>query len=150
VTGVAEKHDAYAAAGAALTKSGTSTLELALAGVPMAVTYRVNPLSAAIARRMIQVPHVAMVNLLAKRLLVPELLQEDCNPRRLADTVLRLLGDADAAAAQRAGFAEVIAALRPEHGPPSHAAAREVLAMLDNAKPGAGALAGPKRKPWFR
>ena len=47
VTGAdAEKHDAYAAANVALTKSGTSTLELALAGVPMAVTYRVNPLSA--------------------------------------------------------------------------------------------------------
>lgn len=44
VTDVDDKHDAFAAAGAALTKSGTSTLELALAGVPMAVTYRVNPL----------------------------------------------------------------------------------------------------------
>ena len=80
MTEVADKHDAYAAAGAALTKSGTSTLELALAGVPMAVTYRVNPVSAAMARRMIQVPHVAMVNLLAGRALVPELLQEACNP----------------------------------------------------------------------
>ena len=90
VTEVAEKHDAYAAAarpglGAALTKSGTSTLELALAGVPMAVTYRVNPISAFMARRMIRVPHVAMVNLLAGRALVPELLQEDCNPRALAE-----------------------------------------------------------------
>ena len=65
VTEIGEKHDAYAAAAAALTKSGTSTLELALAGVPMAVTYRVNPMTAAIARRLIRVPHVAMVNLLA-------------------------------------------------------------------------------------
>ena len=47
----------------------------------MAVTYRVNALSAFMARRMIRVPHVAMVNLLAKHALVPELLQEDCNPR---------------------------------------------------------------------
>ncbi len=149
VTTVAEKHDAYAAAGAALTKSGTSTLELALAGVPMAVTYRVNPLSAAMARRLIQVPHVAMVNLLAKRLLVPELLQEDCNPRRLADTVLHLLRDAGAAAAQRAGFAEVVATLQPEYGPPSHAAACEVLAMLAAPMPAPGQT-GPRRKPWFR
>ena len=55
VTELADKHDAYAAAAGALTKSGTSTLELALAGVPMAVTYRVNPISAAIARRLIRV-----------------------------------------------------------------------------------------------
>ena len=75
VTDAGDKHDAYAAASAALTKSGTSTLELALAGVPMAVTYRVNLLTALMARRMIQVPHVAMVNLLAGRRLVPELLQ---------------------------------------------------------------------------
>lgn len=125
-----DKHDAYAAAAAALTKSGTSTLELALAGVPMAVTYRVNPVSAFIARRLIRVPHVAMVNLLAQRLLVPELLQEDCTPRKLADTVLALLHDPAAAAAQRAGFRAVVEQLRPPAGLPSHAAAREVLAAL--------------------
>ncbi len=128
-----DKHDAYAAArdgmGVALTKSGTSTLELALAGVPMAVTYRVNPISAALARRLIRVPHVAMVNLLAGRLLVPELLQGDCNPRALADTVLRLLRDPAARAAQQAGFAQVIGQLRPPGGTPSAAAAREVLAL---------------------
>ena len=135
VTEVADKHDAYAAAGAALTKSGTSTLELALAGVPMAVTYRVNPVSAAMARRMIQVPHVAMVNLLAGRALVPELLQQACNPRQLADTVMSLLTDDAARAAQRAGFAEVAASLRPPHGLPSEAAAREVCALLEATLP---------------
>src|SRR6202012_4539028 len=72
VTELQDKHDAYAAAGVALTKSGTSTLELALAGVPMAVTYRVNAVSAYMARRMIRVKHVAMVNLLAGRAAVPE------------------------------------------------------------------------------
>ena len=135
VTDVEEKHDAYAAAagaagGAALTKSGTSTLELALAGVPMAVTYRVNPISAAMARRMIRVPYVAMVNLLAGRALVPELLQQDCTPRKLADTVLELLRDEAAAAAQRAGFQEVIAGLRAPDGVPSEAAAREVMGVI--------------------
>lgn len=130
VTELADKHDAYAAADAALTKSGTSTLELALAGVPMAVTYRVNPISAAFARRLIRVPHVAMVNLLAGRELVPELLQGDCTPDRLAETVLHLLHDPAAAAAQRAGFQAVLAQLRPPGGAPSHVAAQELLAML--------------------
>ena len=104
VTEDADKHDAYAAASAALTKSGTSTLELALAGVPMAVTYRVNRVSAMMARRMIRVPHVAMVNLLAGRAVVPELLQQDCKPEKLRRTVLSLLRDPAVAGAQREAF----------------------------------------------
>jgi len=131
VTEAADKHDAYAAAAAALTKSGTSTLELALAGVPMAVTYRVNPITAMIARRMIRVPYVAMVNLLAGRAVVPELLQQDCTPERLADTVRRLLTEPDVASAQRRAFHEVIASLAPPAGPPSAAAARAVLETMD-------------------
>ncbi len=130
VTELADKHDAYAAAAAALTKSGTSTLELALAGVPMAVTYRVNPISAAIARRLIRVPHVAMVNLLAGRAAVPELLQRDCRPAKLAETVEHLLGDPAAALAQRTAFRAVAERLRSPSGTPAQAAAREVLAVL--------------------
>jgi lipid-A-disaccharide synthase len=130
-----EKHDAYAAAGAALTKSGTSTLELALAGVPMAVTYRVNPITAALARRMIRVPHVAMVNLLAGREIVPELLQQDCTPARLHQTLCTLLTDASVAAAQRAAFAEIMASLRAPSGLPADAAAQAVLDVLDQPRP---------------
>jgi len=135
VTATQDKHDAYAAAAAALTKSGTSTLELALAGVPMAVTYRVNAVSAAIARRLIRVPYVAMVNLLAGRAVVPELLQEDCTPERLAATVEALVHDPAIAEAQRAAFRGVVASLRVPEGDPSQAAAREVLDTLDDARP---------------
>ncbi len=131
VTELDDKHDAYAAAAAALTKSGTSTLELALAGVPMAVTYRVNPVSAAMARRMIRVPHVAMVNLLAGRAVVPELLQQDCRPDTLAATLLGLIRDPAAADAQRSAFRSLLAGLMPQDGSPSHAAAAAVLALLD-------------------
>ena len=130
VRDVSERYDAFAAARAALTKSGTSTLELAMAGVPMAVTYRVNPLSAMMARRLIKVPHVAMINLLAKRALVPELLQEDCAPARLAQTVRGLLTDEAEAAAQRAGFTAALASLRAPGGTPSLAAARAILGMV--------------------
>jgi lipid-A-disaccharide synthase len=133
VTDVDDKHDAYAAAGAALTKSGTSTLELALAGVPMAVTYRVNPLSAALARRLIRVPHVAMVNLLAGRELVPELLQQGCRPDRLRAVLRSLLIDQAAAGAQRAAFAAIMATLAAPAGLPSDAAAAAVLEVLDQA-----------------
>ena len=130
VTDLDDKHDAYAAASAALTKSGTSTLELALAGVPMAVTYRVNAISGFMARRMIKVKHVAMVNLLAGRAVVPELLQQDCTPDKLAATLLHLMRDPDAAAAQRAAFAGIMARLSPGTELPSHAAAAAVLEML--------------------
>ena len=127
VRDVSARYDAFAAAKAALTKSGTSTLELAMAGVPMAVTYRVNPISAAIGRRLIKVPYVAMINLLAGRALVPELLQEDCRADRLAQTVLGLLRDPAQAAAQRAGFAAALASLQAPEGMPSAAAAKAIL-----------------------
>ena len=130
VRDVAARYDAFAAAKAALTKSGTSTLELAMAGVPMAVTYRVNPISAAIGRRLIKVPHVAMINLLAGRALVPELLQEECRPNRLAQTILGLLRDPAGAAQQRAGFAAALASLQAPEGSPSEAAAKAILSEL--------------------
>ncbi len=130
VTELADKHDAYAAASAALTKSGTSTLELALAGVPMAVTYRVNAVSGLVARRMIRVRYVAMLNLLAGRAVVPELLQGDCTPGKLAATVLGLLDDPASAERQRADFRAVLAQLRPPEGEPSEAAASAVLRLL--------------------
>ncbi len=133
VTDTADKHDAFAASAVALTKSGTSTLELAMGGVPMVVTYRVNPLSAAIARRMITVSHASLVNLLAQREIVPELLQEACTPELLAAALRVLLDDPAAAAAQRAGFRDVLAMLRPDSQAPSDAAAAAVLRLLDQA-----------------
>ena len=108
--------------------------ELALAGVPMAVTYRVNAISAAMARRLIRVPHVAMVNLLAERELVPELLQADCTPETLSRTTLRLLRDPDAGQAQRDAFRTLLDTLRPPEGTPSEAAARQVLQVLDQPR----------------
>lgn len=133
VHSVMERYDAFAAAKAALTKSGTSTLELAMAGVPMAVTYRVNPLSAAIGRRLIKVPYVAMINLLAGKALVPELLQEDCRAQTLSQTILALLRDPAQAEAQRRGFHTALASLQAPEGTPSEAAAHAILRLLDKA-----------------
>lgn len=131
VTDLADKHDAFAAAGAALTKSGTSTLELALAGVPMAVTYRVNPVTAFLARRLIRVPFVAMVNLLAGRAVVPELLQENCRPDVLARAVQTLFEDTAAAQGQKEAFAQVLRGLEGPGGMlPADAAAQAVLDLL--------------------
>ncbi|MGC1409388.1 MAG: lipid-A-disaccharide synthase [Acetobacteraceae bacterium] len=130
---LAAKHDAFAASAAAATKSGTSTLELAMAGVPMVVTYRVNPLTAAIVRRLVTVRYGSLVNLLAQREVVPELIQEACTPDRLAASVHALLDDPSVAAAQRAGCRDVLGSLRPPAGMPSDAAATAVLSVLDQS-----------------
>jgi lipid-A-disaccharide synthase len=131
VSDAGDKHDAYAAASAGLIKSGTSSLEVALAGVPHVVGYKLNAVTAFMVRRLIQVPYVSIVNLLAERAIAPELLLEHCNPRELADALLPLLRDPGAAEAQRAGFREVMGLLRPPEGLPSEAAAAAVLEMLD-------------------
>ena len=134
VEGNADKHDAFAAVaqsgGAGLIKSGTSSLEMAVAGIPHVVGYRVNPITAAIVRRLVKVPHASLVNLLAEREVVPERLQQDCTPEALAEALLRPLLDPAVAAAQRAGFHEALARLRAPEGLPSEAAAEAVLRML--------------------
>jgi len=126
-----DKHDGFAASAAALTKSGTATLELAMAGVPMLVTYRVNPLSAAIARRLITVQYASLINLLADAAVVPELIQDACTADKLAGALQRLLSDPAAADAQRMACQAVLQQLRPPCGLPSEAAAAAVLELLD-------------------
>ncbi|MXV44741.1 lipid-A-disaccharide synthase [Saccharibacter sp. 17.LH.SD] len=132
VADIHDKHDAFRAARCALTKSGTSTLELAMANVPMVVTYKVNLLSALIARWMIKVPYVAMVNLLAGREVVPEMLQEKCTPKQLAEKVSEILKNPEIADAQRAAFADVLGQLAPTgERTPADAAADEVMDLMN-------------------
>ena len=130
VTETRDKHDAFAASAAALTKSGTSSLELAVAGVPMWSAYRVNPLTAAIARRLIKVRYASLVNLLAGSEVVPEMIQQDCTPERLAAALARLLNDPAAATDQRAACRAALALLLLPSGSPSDAAADAVLGCL--------------------
>jgi len=81
----------FAAADAALAKSGTTTLEAALADVPMVVAYRVHPLTSWLARRLITVPWISLVNLVAEAPVVEELTQRSVTPERLAEAVRPLL-----------------------------------------------------------
>lgn len=112
-----------AAADAALVKSGTSTLQAALADVPMVIAYRMHPLTFAVARRVVQVPHVGLVNLLARREVVPECLQRQVRPEVLSRHLAAVLEDEGVAARQRAEFATIRRAL----GTPG--AARRVAAL---------------------
>lgn len=136
VTGDAAKFDAFAVADAAMAASGTVSLELAIAGTPHLIAYRVSPLTAAIVRRLIRVRHVSLVNLLAHEPLVPELLQQACRPGRVRAEIARLLDDAGAAAAQRRVAREVAATLGHDGPPPSRRAANAVLEALAAGRQG--------------
>jgi lipid-A-disaccharide synthase len=93
---------------AALAKSGTTTLEAALALTPLVVVYRMNAASYALAKRVVKVPHIALANLIAEDRVAPEFVQDAATPEALADAVLPLL-DAQSEARRQmiAGFARV-------------------------------------------
>ena len=126
----AEKLSAFQASDAALAASGTVSLELALAGVPMLVAYRVSGLTLFIANRLVRTEYVNLVNLILGRGVIPEILHGDCTPERLATETLRLLKDEGAREAQMAACRGAIAALRAGDESPSDRAARVVLDLI--------------------
>jgi lipid-A-disaccharide synthase len=106
-------YDALAAADCAIVASGTATVEAALLGTPMVVVYRVNRVTAAIVRRMIRTPFIGMVNLIAGKRVVPELIQDAFTPEAVETEVRKLLESESARAEAKAGLAEVRARLGP-------------------------------------
>lgn len=118
------------AARAALTKSGTVTLQLALADVPMVVGHRMNPLTYLVARKLVRVEHVALANLVAGRGVVPELLQDDLTPEALARAAAPLLRSADP---ERERVREGLEEVRSRLGEPGCSArvAREAFRLLE-------------------
>ncbi|MGC2530935.1 MAG: lipid-A-disaccharide synthase [Candidatus Acidiferrum sp.] len=109
-----QTYNALAAADAAIVSSGTATIEAALLDVPMVVVYRVTPLTALLAKPLVRTKFFSMVNLIAERIVVPELIQKDFTPDRVSEEVVRLLKDPSARDTLRAGLAEV----RNRLGPP--------------------------------
>ncbi len=106
-------YDALAAADCAVVASGTATIEAALLGTPMVVIYRMSPLSALILRRMIRAPFLSMVNLIAGRRVVPELIQDDFTPEAVEGQVRRLLDSPAARDEMKSSLAEVRTKLGP-------------------------------------
>ena len=107
-----ETYDLVHASDVAIVASGTATLETALLERPMVIVYRTAPLTYALARRLVSVPFIGMPNLIAGRGVVPELIQDDANPERMAAEVARFLDDPAHAAATR----DALAAIRPALG----------------------------------
>ena len=128
VEGDDDKFRAFKLAQAALAASGTVTLELALAGTPMVVAYRVDPVAAPFLRRLIKAPTVVLANLVLGENAFPEFHQETVTPENLANTLLPLLSDTDERRRQEAALARIPGLLRTEGGrAPSEAAADVVL-----------------------
>jgi lipid-A-disaccharide synthase len=121
--------EVMAAADALLVASGTATLEAALLGAPMVICYRVSRLTELIARALTRVRWIGLPNLVAGRLVVPELIQGAVTGARLAEEVARLLDDPVAATAQRAAFKE----LRARLGEPG-VGRRAARAVLETAR----------------
>ena len=123
-----EKLRAFRIARAALAASGTVTLELALAAVPTVAAYRVAGWEAAIARRLIRVPSVILANLVLGENIVPELLQEDCVPERLAAALFPLLAEGPERGRQLEAFGRLDEIMEIATAQPSRRAAEIVLA----------------------
>ena len=105
-------HDAMEAADVIIVASGTATLEAALLKKPMVITYRMSNLSWKILKRMRLQPYVGLPNILAGKFVVPELLQDDSTPEKLAEAALKLVSDTSYAAEIKAEFMKIHQSLR--------------------------------------
>ena len=128
--GETEKRAAFRRARAALAKSGTVTLELALSGIPMVTAYRVGAAEAFILRRAIRVSSVILANLVIGDEIIPEFLQEDCTPANLAQALGDVLSDSPERLRQLVAFATLDAKMSTGDQPPSVRAADIVLATM--------------------
>jgi lipid-A-disaccharide synthase len=101
------RYDLMGACDAVMAASGTVSLELAILNVPMVISYRVSPLTYFLGRRLIKVQYASLVNLVAGREVVPELLQDEAVPAKIADATLRLIENQAERTRMLAGLAEV-------------------------------------------
>ncbi len=134
VIGEQEKRAAFRIARAALAKSGTVTLELALAGVPMIAAYRTGALEGLILLRLISVSSVVLANLVIGENVVPEFLQQDCTPAKLSAALRDVLGDTPLRQRQIEAFANLDTIMSTGNQGPSVRAADIVLATLRKAR----------------
>lgn len=132
--GAHEKYDALAAGDVALAASGTVALELAMAQLPAVIAYKMNAVTNWLARRIVRTRFVNLVNIVLGRLVVPELLLEECTPDRLSSALAHLLTDAAAREAQIAGYRESLERLGQGDAAPSLRAADVVLAVMETRR----------------
>jgi lipid-A-disaccharide synthase len=135
VVDTAEKWAAFRHARAALAASGTVTLELALAGIPTIIAYRVALFEELIARAMVKTDTIGLANLILGEKIMPELLQREATPQSLADALVPLIGDTPQRRRQCEALARLDAVMEIGVAVPSARAAAIVLAMAGGARP---------------
>lgn len=130
VRGEQARYDAFAAGDAALAASGTVSLELAMAGLPHLVAYRVAATTAWLFRRLTALRYVNLINYTLDRFVIPEVLQEDCTALKLANCVEHLLTDTNARAEQKSAFQDAMSIFAGGAGAPSDRAAQALLEII--------------------
>lgn len=123
------------AADAAMCKSGTTTLEAAVAECPLVIAYRTNALTFAAAKRLVRIPHIGLVNVVAGREVAPEFVQDDLQTRAVADALEPLL---DRSSSRRQAMVDDLRAVKASLGEPG--AARRVASMAIELASGRGAV----------
>jgi lipid-A-disaccharide synthase len=140
------RYELMAACNAVMAASGTVSLELAILDVPMVIAYRISPLTYFLGRRLIKVQYASLVNLVAGREVVPELLQHAALPENIARATVRLVTDQAARNCQLAGLAEVRERLGGAGA--SAKAARLALEMISESKyPALSPRTAPPQQP---
>jgi lipid-A-disaccharide synthase len=124
------KYDAMKAATVALACSGTVTTELAMAGCPMVVAYRIGPVTYALLKRLVRTPYITLFNIAAGRAVAPELIQHDCNGPALAKALAERLDDPDLRARQIEAQNAALDVMGRGGGDPSEKAAQVIANML--------------------
>lgn len=130
VDGEVEKFDAMAASDVALAASGTVALELALARLPSVIAYRMNPITAKIARHAVKLDHVNLVNILLKREAVPEHILENCRPEKLARSLGELFQSEEKRSQQIVSYEEAMLQLGEGGAAPGARAAKIILKLI--------------------
>ena len=131
ITDELEKKSAIKLAKVALVKSGTISLEVACIGTPMITTYRVNPISAWLIRRMLIIPYVNLINIIHDKFIIDEFIQEDCNVNKLTKAVLELYNDKAKQSLQKQAMKEAMTQLKsPNESSASDNAARILLGKI--------------------
>jgi lipid-A-disaccharide synthase len=121
-----------AASDLAIVSSGTATVETALLGKPMIVVYRLSPLTATLAKPLVNTKFFSMVNLIAGRAVVPELIQDDFTPQRVAEEAVKLLSASEESRMRLEEMNRGLAEVRKLLGPPGavERAADAIFALL--------------------
>jgi lipid-A-disaccharide synthase len=129
VTSSYDKYAAFYTSDVALAASGTVSLELALTQVPMVIGYRLSPLTYFLAKHLVKIKNVCLINILLEKQIVPEFLQEDCNPHDMAQALCYLL-DTKGKSQQKALKQTIQLLKNPEGIRPSEKAAQVILSYL--------------------